>query len=75
MGMFDYVKYKCPCPYCEHPLEEFQSKDADCFLEEVEVSEVRRFYTSCPSCKEWVEFKVIPTGYTIELVSSAPAEK
>lgn len=55
MGMFDYVRYLAPCKKCGAEINEWQSKDADCVLETVEVSQVFRFYGSCPSCNEWNE--------------------
>ena len=56
MGMFDYVKFECECPECREPLSGFQSKDGDCVLETVEPEKVRRWYTSCPACKHWIEY-------------------
>lgn len=68
MGMFDYVKYEAPCWKCGTSLTEFQSKDHNCVLQRVSVRKVRRFYTSCPSCKAWNEYKVKVESYTVKRV-------
>ena len=63
MGMFDYVNAPdVDCPSCGKPITSWQSKDGDCFMETLEVSDVRNYYALCEKCKEWVEFnrKVLP---------------
>lgn len=60
MGMFDYVRYSAPCYKCGHTLNEWQSKDHDCSLDTVEPTQVSRFYTACPKCRAWNEYKVEP---------------
>jgi len=56
MGMFDYVNVEIPCPYCGNLNDDYQSKDAGCTLETVDVTEVVNFYSSCNGCGKWVEF-------------------
>ena len=60
MGMFDYVNYRAPCLKCGYPLTEkhFQSKDHHCLLQVVAPKKVRNFYSSCPQCRTWNEYKV-----------------
>lgn len=65
MGSFDFVRYKADCIKCGAKLSDFQSKDADCSLAELSPIEVRTFYTSCGKCRQWNEFRVVPTGYTV----------
>ena len=60
MGMFDYVDYECPCPDCEAPVTDFQSKDGDCTLSLIPPDTVSNFYGSCSVCGIWVEIDVIP---------------
>ena len=55
MGMFDYVKYGCICPVCKNKVDGFQSKDGECALDLVSVSDVDNFYTHC-QCGVWIEF-------------------
>lgn len=56
MGMFDTVNFVCACPKCGFVVSGFQSKDGECNLEMIEPEAVGRFYSSCPHCKEWIEF-------------------
>ena len=57
MGMFDYVNFECDCPKCGERVTGFQSKDRDCELGRLEISEVDNFYTKCEGCHTWVEFQ------------------
>lgn len=60
MGMFDYVKVGgVHCPDCDVPLTGWQTKDSDCTLDTIkDLSQLRRFYTTCPECDEWFEFRL-----------------
>ena len=58
MGMFDYIKYKMPCPECETEISVFQSKDGPCVLADLEFWEVENFYAICGHCGSWVEFNL-----------------
>lgn len=68
MGMFDWVQHPSePCWNCAKPVSDWQSKDADCTLDTVEPSAVRRFYSSCDACGAWNQYKVIPgVGWTVK---------
>ena len=67
MGMFDYVKFKAPCKKCSEIIENevngitplWQTKDSDCTLSilDPENLDIQTFYTSCPNCKTWNEYK------------------
>lgn len=58
MGMFDYIRnFETLCPNCGKTLNEFQSKDWHCTMDEIPYWFVDRFYTSCPGCRTWVEFR------------------
>ena len=61
MGMFDYVEYETKCPKCSETVTDFQSKDGPCVLKALKPKDVRRFYSSCDNCKEWLEYEYIPT--------------
>jgi len=65
MGMFDWVKYEMDCPRCGTPLHDFQSKDADCCLEELSPGKVKNFYTDCCKCRMWVNFETVVQSYTV----------
>jgi len=67
MGMFDYVKYKAPCWKCGEEVTEFQSKDGDCYMQELSAKKVKRFYGSCLKCHAWQEYDVIPKDVEIIL--------
>lgn len=57
MGYFDYVNVKeIKCRKCGAELSDWQSKDADCRLETVELREVDNFYTDCRKCGTWNEY-------------------
>lgn len=59
MGMFDEVKLEKPikCPGCGIETSEFQTKDLDCCLEQVDFRRVENFYHLCQNCKCWIEFQ------------------
>ena len=56
MGMFDNVNVKVRCE-CGHLQDDFQSKDGPCFLEKVELSDVREFYSGCDKCGKRIHFR------------------
>ena len=56
MGTYDNIEYSCKCPVCEHEIDKFQSKDADCMLHTLKHTEVSNFYVSCKVCETWIEF-------------------
>lgn len=56
MGMFDDVHFEMNCPKCGAMVKGFQSKDLDCTLDLVEPDALQNFYSSCRSCKAWIEF-------------------
>lgn len=64
MGMFDYVDVggAVDCPYCDKPITtKWQSKDGDCMMDTVHWTKVWDFYTNCPHCMAWVEYRrVLP---------------
>lgn len=53
---YDFVDYKCKCPMCGEKLVGFRSKDRDCDLELISVSEVNNFYDECLDCETWLKF-------------------
>ena len=59
MGMFDYVEYEVDCVHCGAKVTGFQSKDGECSLVTLKVSEVRRFYSSCAVCGAWVDCEYV----------------
>ena len=65
MGMFDYVDYSAPCWKCGEQLTEWQSKDANCFMEKIKPEATRLFYGRCEKCETWNEYKVVPTAFKI----------
>jgi uncharacterized protein (DUF983 family) len=70
MGMFDNVRYSAPCYACGAVLTDWQSKDGPCMLETVEPEQVQGFYTSCPNCKKWNQYKVTAKIVTVERVET-----
>jgi len=56
MGMFDWVDFRTLCPKCSLPLSGFQSKDGPCKLRILLPWTVSRFYTTCETCGQWVEY-------------------
>ena len=74
MGMFDYVKYSAPCRGCGEIINEFQSKDGECLLQELTPNEVMNFYAMCPKCKMWNEFKVKHKDYEVIRIGSDAEE-
>ena len=65
--MFDYVKYSAPCKKCGEILDEWQSKDGDCWMVTVEPKDVREFYADCHKCGTWNEYEVKPVGIEIKI--------
>lgn len=65
MGMFDYVNYSAKCQFCGHLLRNWQSKDHDCDLSQLEISQVTRFYDFCHKCQSWNEYLVIDQNKAI----------
>ena len=62
--MYDNVDHECICPVCKSKVSGFQSKDGDCVLDALKVSQVANFYSSCHKCGCWIEFNriEIPTN-------------
>lgn len=60
MGLFDYVKYDCPCPSCGRLLtsRDWQTKEDHCDLDVIEPWKVKNFYAVCPGCKHWIDAHV-----------------
>jgi hypothetical protein len=61
MGMFDWVSQVPPvaCRKCLKPIEGgWQSKDGDCQLNNIPYWNVRNFYTDCPHCNAWNEYRL-----------------
>lgn len=59
MGMYDFVRVPaalCKCSSCGGTLKNWQSKDRECQLGEVQWWEVDNFYTHCDNCGNWVEY-------------------
>jgi len=56
MGMFDYVNFECICPTCKKNVTDFQSKDGECNLSQLETHEVSNYYSICEFCKTWIEY-------------------
>lgn len=64
MGMFDYVTVPVEaqvCPACGAKVNDFQSKDGLCQMDEpVSWTGCNRFYTSCSNCSAWIEYRRTP---------------
>jgi endogenous inhibitor of DNA gyrase (YacG/DUF329 family) len=66
MGMFDWISVPTiDCPYCGKEIPDnsgWQSKDDDCQLDTIPFHKetIERFYTSCPHCDKWIEYKRKP---------------
>lgn len=56
--MFDWVLFEVECPNCKTKIDGFQSKDGGCGLYTLGFWEVNNFYSSCPSCRTWVEYTI-----------------
>jgi hypothetical protein len=56
MGMFDYVNASLPCPHCGAVNLGWQTKSGPCDFLKLDPDEVDNFYTSCRSCKAWIEY-------------------
>ena len=65
MGIFDNVRHEMECPNCGRLVDDFQTKDDDCVLLNLEFWEVDNFYTFC-TCGVWIEFNRDGEGDTIE---------
>ncbi len=59
MGMFDYIEHETDCESCGEALMDFQSKDSECLLKELEPKEVNSFYSWCNNCNKMKYFQVI----------------
>lgn len=57
MGMFDYVKHEAPCYKCGNVLTEWQSKDGDCELATLDITQIDCFYEYCDNCKSWNQYR------------------
>lgn len=70
MGLFAYVDYTAPCHKCGAAIDEFQTKSIDdLFMQTVKPEDIGHgtFYTICPACQEWNEYRVVPShGIRIE---------
>ena len=59
MGMFDWIKnFEIECPNCKNKVNDFQSKDGRCLLNNIGFWEVNNFYSNCSKCKAWIEFSL-----------------
>lgn len=67
MGMFFTVNYEAPCWRCGTMVTGFQSKDGSAPYGQVEPHEVRCFYSGCPKCKAWNEYRVVVKDYEVVL--------
>lgn len=56
MGMFDWVKFKFYCLYCEAELAGFQTKDKENTMDKVSWKKLDRFYDHCSECGRFYEF-------------------
>ncbi len=61
MGMFDDVDFEMNCPKCGARVADFQSKDGECSMNKVKPWTVNHFYTACPSCRAWIEYRRKPS--------------
>lgn len=69
MGLFDYVKHEEPCTKCGAPLRNWQTKDAECYLNELDPEDVPiggTYYAFCDNCRLRVTYYKRPTGFTLE---------
>jgi hypothetical protein len=61
MWMFDYVHiHWVKCPNCKKVIEseDFQSKDWECILGLIDISEVSNAYWNCHRCQKFVEINI-----------------
>lgn len=56
MGMYDTVDYQDTCS-CGLKLHDFQTKENDCMMSLLDVTEVNGFYVSC-RCGNWFDYEV-----------------
>lgn len=61
MGMYDNIEFKAPCKKCSETLTDWQSKDGSCTLSYLQPKDVDSFYTVCPKCNTWNEYKTYRT--------------
>lgn len=56
--MFDSIDIRevIPCVHCGAELRWWQSKDADCVIDELPYWKVKNFYCMCDRCDTWHEF-------------------
>jgi len=67
MGMFDYVRYSAPCVKCGNIIDSnWQTKDADCRLDTVDIDKLSRWYVICERCDAWNEKQFKPG--TLEII-------
>ena len=57
MGMFDNINYETTCPICDNKVSDFQSKDNECCMLNLNPEDVDYFYSSCGKCGCWITFK------------------
>jgi hypothetical protein len=53
MGMFAYVRFTDPCVFCDHAVDEWQTKDvAELYLQTVTPEQIGNgeMYGVCPAC-------------------------
>lgn len=61
MGMYYEIEIQVPCPNCDTILDDFQSKDGEPLIcAPLKFWQVNNFYTECPKCKLWVEYRLKP---------------
>ena len=54
--MFDWIVFEMECPVCKTKIDDFQSKDGGCSLDNLSPYEVFNFYSSCKKCGTWIDF-------------------
>jgi Fe2+ or Zn2+ uptake regulation protein len=59
MGMYDYIKdFEIDCPKCGNRVAEFQTKEGERLLDNLEFWQVNNFYALCDNCNEFIEFSL-----------------
>lgn len=83
MGMYFRVKKdeSDKCPYCNEPIQEWQSKEDIGFVHDVwggccqkhanplptlEKNQVKNFYEICSNCHKWVEYKNVEGKFELQ---------
>jgi outer membrane lipopolysaccharide assembly protein LptE/RlpB len=79
MGMYDYVDAPpLACPECGQMISGWQSKDADCNLDRISISQVQEFYALC-QCGVWAEYRLrrpsVVTLNDFELTITKPTKE